>query len=286
MLNERGKIMLPRTDLAVERRELIGEKIPDGVRFDEITDGETKTTKIEIKNENGEKALGKPKGRYYTVEFKNCAAPTDENDPQLKAVISLFDELLPEDGTVLVAGLGNEQITPDALGPRTVNGVFATRHITDKSDQLGLPALRQVAAVSTGVLGQTGMETVEILKAVCEKIKPSAVIVIDALASAGTKRLGRTVQITDTGICPGSGVGNSRARIDRRTLDTTVISVGVPTVIDASSLCREEGQNVEQMMVTPRNIDSIISDMSRLLSMSINMSLQKNLSFSLINGLF
>lgn len=287
MLTERGYFVFLRTDLAVERRELIGKKIPDGVLFDEIIDGEIKTTKIEIINENGAKALQKPEGKYYTIEFETVTMPIYEKDVQTKAVLYALDELLPPDGTVLVAGLGNENITPDALGPQTVNGVFATRHITDKNEQFGLPELRQVAAISTGVLGQTGMETVEMLKAVTEKIKPSAVIVIDALATMSAKRLGKTVQLTDTGICPGSGVGNSRARIDEKTLGAKVISIGVPTVIDANTFCQsEKDKNAGQMMVTPRNIDSIITDMSRLLSISINLSLQKNLTLSDLNSLF
>ena len=284
MLKERGNFVFPRTDLAIERRELIGEKIPDGVRFDEIIDGEIKTTKIKITNQNGAEALNKPIGRYYTVEFDTVSPLTDGEDERLEAIKILLDELLPGNGPVLVAGLGNVNITPDALGPKTADGVFATRHISDKTEQLSLPALRQVAVISTGVLGQTGMETVEILKAVSERIKPSAVIAVDALAAAGVKRLCRTVQLTDTGICPGSGVGNSRARIDSETLGCPVISIGVPTVIDAGSLCGNE-KEAACMMVTPRDIDSVINGMSGLISACINTSLQKNLSFSEINML-
>ena len=189
-----------------------------------------------------------------------------------------IEELIPPEGLVFVAGLGNENITPDALGPLTVNRILATRHISESSDGLGLPKLREVAAISTGVLGQTGMETGEILSSICEKIKPAAVIVVDALATGSAKRLGNTVQITDTGICPGSGVGNSRKKLDSTTLNTSVISVGVPTVIDASTLCdSDEGEN-KKMMVTPRDIDRIIDEMSSLLALSINLALQKNLT--------
>ncbi len=270
--------MVFRTDLAVERREMTPGEIPDGVVFEESDSLGIKTTKIEITNENGEKALDKPKGRYITVELDDPFSAKGDCDAAVNAVSGSIGELLSPDGLVLVAGLGNENITPDALGPLCVNRIFATRHISEKSGQLGLPELREVAAISTGVLGQTGMETGEILSSICEKIKPSAVIVIDALATGSAKRLGKTVQITDTGICPGSGVGNSRKKLDSRTLGTTVISIGVPTVIDASTLCGKKETDTEKMMVTPRDIDRIIDEMSSFLALSINLALQKNLS--------
>ncbi|MBO4338473.1 MAG: GPR endopeptidase [Clostridia bacterium] len=270
--------MVFRTDLAVERREMTPGEIPDGVVFEESDSLGIKTTKIEITNENGEKALDKPKGRYITVELDDFFSAKGDCDAAVNAVSGSIGELLSPDGLVLVAGLGNENITPDALGPLCVNRIFATRHISEKSGQLGLPELREVAAISTGVLGQTGMETGEILSSICEKIKPSAVIVIDALATGSAKRLGKTVQITDTGICPGSGVGNSRKKLDSRTLGTTVISIGVPTVIDASTLCGKKETDTEKMMVTPRDIDRIIDEMSSFLALSINLALQKNLS--------
>ena len=275
-----------RTDLALERREMIGEKIPRGVKFDEIISGNTKTTVIDIFDENGEKALGKPKGRYITVEFEHQLPGTDAETEELKDFSDRLSEMLSTDGLVLVAGLGNESITPDALGPETVKRIFATRHISENGVSLGLPELRQVAAISTGVLGQTGMEAGEVLFAVCEKIKPSAVIVIDALAAGNVKRLGSTVQLSDTGICPGSGVGNSRKRIDRETLGVPVISIGVPTVVDAltliSSYCQEnvKREENEPMIVTPRDIDSLILSMSKFLSAGINLALQKNLTLS------
>jgi len=278
MLTERNKNMIFRTDLALERRELIGERIPDGVVFNQYEDGDIKTTKIEIINENGERALGKPKGKYITVETGDFLPKSGEENPVIDALSLSLGEMLSDEGLVLVAGLGNENITPDALGPLTVDRILATRHISEKSEQLGLPELRQVAAISTGVLGQTGMETEEILNSICEKIKPSAVIVVDALATGSAKRLGKTVQISDTGICPGSGVGNSRKRIDSQTLGTRVISVGVPTVIDASTLCNNDEKETESMMVTPRDIDRIIDEMSNLLACSINIALQRNLT--------
>ena len=278
MLSERKKNMTLRTDLAVERREMTGDKIPDGVSFEELEEGNVKTTKIEITNKNGEDVLGKPKGKYITVEIEgDLSSGSDEKDA-VNALSDALRELIDENGLVLVAGLGNENITPDALGPLTVNRILATRHISEKIGQLGLPELRQVAAISTGVLGQTGMETGEIIGSICKTLSPSAVIAVDALATVSAKRLGRTVQISDTGICPGSGVGNSRKRLDSSTLGTKVISIGVPTVIDASALCDCQDEGTEKMMVTPRDIDAIIDRMSRLISSCINLALQKNLT--------
>ena len=278
MLSERKKNMTLRTDLAVERREMTGDKIPDGVSFEELEEGNVKTTKIEITNKNGEDVLGKPKGKYITVEIEgDLSSGSDEKDA-VNALSDALRELIDENGLVLVAGLGNENITPDALGPLTVNRILATRHISEKIGQLGLPELRQVAAISTGVLGQTGMETGEIIGSICKTLSPSAVIAVDALATVSAKRLGRTVQISDTGICPGSGVGNSRKRLDSSTLGTKVISIGVPTVIDASVLCDCQDEGTEKMMVTPRDIDAIIDRMSRLISSCINLALQKNLT--------
>ena len=276
--------MIFRTDLAVERREMIGDRIPDGVNFDELTEGSVRTTRIVITNENGEKALGKPKGKYITVEINDEVLPAEKN-PALNSVSDSLRDLIPDDGLVLVAGLGNENITPDALGPLTVNRILATRHISETSGQLGLPELRQVAAISTGVLGQTGMETGEIIGSICKMISPCAVIVIDALATGSVKRLGKTVQISDTGICPGSGVGNSRKKLDSDTLGTKVVSIGVPTVIDASTLCDGEDNGTEKMMVTPRDIDRIIDEMSAFIALCINHSLQRNLSLEDLHAL-
>jgi len=272
-----------RTDLALERREMIKDTVPDGVEFEESFDGNVKTTKIRITDISGEKAIGKPRGLYITIELEYIHSDFDEESPALKALSSSLDSLLPDEGLVLVAGLGNENITPDALGPLTAGRILATRHLKLRSEKYGLPILRQTAVLFSGVLGQTGMESAEIIKAVCEKINPVAVIVIDALATAGVDRLGKTIQLSDTGICPGSGVGNSRERIDKDCLGVPVISVGVPTVIDLNSLTDAQQENGSsekngQMMVTPRNIDEIIRDMSFLLSSAINLSLQKSLS--------
>jgi spore protease len=202
-------------------------------------------------------------------------------------------DLLPKEGLVLVVGLGNENITPDALGPKTINLMIATRHISKEiADSVGLGDLRTVAAISPGVLGQTGIETGEIIQGVIKSVKPVAVLTIDALASRKLSRLGCTIQISDAGVTPGSGIGNSRAQISRQTLGVPVVSVGVPTVVDAATLVydlmgkdidEEEieeklDHNKSQMIVTPKEVDLLIDRASRLLALAINSALQPTLT--------
>ena len=201
--------------------------------------------------------------------------------------------MLPKEGTILIAGIGNETITPDALGPKSADNILATRHITGELKRsLGLSGLRSVAVLAPGVLGQTGIETGELIKSVVESIKPSAVIVIDALASRSLSRLGCTIQISDAGISPGSGVGNHRLSLNKETMGIPVIGIGVPTVVDAQTLALElipeaklsyqqkglVSPRGEQMIVTPREIDLLIERASRLVGMSLNCALHKGLS--------
>ena len=199
--------------------------------------------------------------------------------------------LLPPKGTVLVAGLGNEDITPDALGPECMNLLLATRHISSEfAESLGLGSLRSVAGIVPGVLGKTGIETVEIISGVVKKISPCCVIVIDALAARNVARLGTTVQIADSGVSPGSGVGNSRKAINIDTLGVPVIAVGVPTVVDALTMAFDVFEKADipvpsddftehrQMMVTPKEIDSLIDKAAHLIAMGINLALQTELT--------
>jgi len=280
-----------RTDLALEQHEnLVGEI--KGVSKEELTLGKAKITKIGVLDEEGEKAIGKPKGNYITIEVEPFSQSQDYGDGRQEAISQEIANMLPKEGTILIAGIGNSDITPDALGPKTARGILATRHISKEFAQsLGLGELRSVATISTGVLGKTGMETAEILKGIVENIKPSAVIVIDALASRSLSRLGCTVQISDTGISPGSGVGNSRSEISEKTLGVPVIAIGVPTVVDAvtlaSDIMNSEGNNEvnekisprgEQMMVTPRDVDLMINNASSLVSLSINRALHPHIS--------
>lgn len=282
-----------RTDLALEQRELMAGKATDNVQVRKRRHGAAEITEVEVCNAAGEKELGKPQGKYITVEIPEFAHDSELLDGRLTAMTETLCSLLPKDGAVLVAGLGNPDITPDALGPRTARGVFATRHI-DKTlaQSLGFSELREVCAVSFGVLGQTGMETAEALCGMVGTVHPCAVITVDALASRSLSRLGKTVQLTDTGITPGSGVGNSRARIDRETLGVPVIAVGVPTVVDAATLIHDftdghapheaYAKEAGTMMVTPREVDTLVRRASRFLSLSINCALQPSLEPELL----
>ena len=229
-------------------------------------------------------SIGKSAGRYITATLPPLT--DDENELEKKAVV-LGDQLrrlLPESGSVLVVGLGNEAITPDALGPRCASMVLATRHIRGEfARSVGLDDLRSTVVLKPDVLGNTGMESSEIVTGVCRVVKPAAVIAVDALAARSVARLGCTVQLSDTGISPGSGVGNNRKALNREILQLPVIGVGVPTVVDAGTLVRDltGGQSVStgtEMMVTPREIDLMIARAARLLAMTIHAALQPTYS--------
>ncbi len=281
-----------RTDLALERKEYADRHDLDGIISHKKTvDGITVDT-ITIINEQGEKTLGKPVGTYITVETAPFTKNSDLFSPSLYVLRDELKSLLPEDkGCVLVAGLGNESITPDALGPRCISLILATRHIPDEiAKEIGFSNLRSVAGIIPGVLGKTGIESSEIISGVVKKIKPCAVIVIDALASRNTERLGTTVQICNTGISPGSGVGNHRQRISEEILGIPVIGIGVPTVVDGTTMAfdilekagvsEELRQNLnikDTMMVTPKEIDALIERASRLIAMAINTALHPDI---------
>ena len=219
-----------RTDLALEMREAEKGKL-DGVRVEEKRQGGALITIIEVENETGEKVIGKPVGRYITIELPPLTDNVPGEKEYLDAISEVLYALLPPVGPVLVCGLGNQDITPDALGPQTISRILATRHIIGEIERsAGLHGMRSVAALAPGVLGQTGMEVAEILEGMVEHIKPVAVIVVDALASRRLSRLGCTVQIANSGISPGSGINNARPSIDQKTLGVPVIAVGVPIV--------------------------------------------------------
>lgn len=281
-----------RTDLALERKEMVNEDI-DGVEVSNFENDECKTTVIEIKTDKAAKRLGKGVGKYITLEMNNFSNEAAVSDGRLKALTESIKQLLPKgNGTVLVAGVGNEDITSDALGPETASLIFATRHINDEiQEAAGFSGkLRPVAAVSTGVLGKTGIESGEYIKSICEAVKPQCVITIDALAAGRVERLGTTVQMSDTGIAPGSGIGNTRARIDEDFIGVPVIAIGVPTVVDAIALSAELSGvprekldkskllNGERMIVAPKDIDLLVKNASYLLALSINCALQPTLT--------
>lgn len=276
-----------RTDLALEVRESIKSEELDGVEHETFERADATITRIRVTDRRGENALGKPKGEYITVQAQSFARSSRVSDELVDTVADELSRLLPREGAVLTAGLGNTNITPDALGPEFIRGVFVTRHLKKElCDKLGLGRLRPVAAIAPGVLGQTGVETGELLLGAVKVISPCAVIVVDALAARKLERLGSTVQISDSGIVPGSGVGNSRAEISARTLGVPVISIGVPTVVDAATLARDvSGSPVEEMqksdgemMVTPKEIDMLIERCSALISLAVNRALQPGLS--------
>lgn len=282
-----------RTDLAVEERELLGEDIK-GVNYSaEVIEG-LPIERLQILTPRAGQLLKKPVGTYVTVQLPPLTDNIRDTDSRVQALSAEIRRLLPVNGLVLVAGLGNVEITPDALGPKAVSKVLATRHIRGEiARSTGLDTLRAVAAVTTGVTGQTGIETGELLQGIIKNIRPSAMIAVDALASRRLERLGCTIQISDTGIAPGAGVGNRRVRIDRETMGIPVIAVGVPTVVDALTLAFDlldidnetEGMHLSRtmspqgrsMVVTPKEVDLLIDRASHLISLSVNMALQTEL---------
>ncbi len=254
-----------RTDIAYERHEIIGINSVEGVVVKIWYEEDTEITLTEIETEDASKIMGQPRGKYITLKMPEFSHESELIDGRLTALIKTIKSILPKNSKkFLIAGLGNENITPDALGPLCSGKILSTRHFEEHlEDDLSLPELNPVSSISTGVLGQTGIETLEYIKGIVDIVKPDVAIVVDAIATLKSSNLGKTIQITNTGITPGSGVGNYRKTIDENTLNIPVISIGVPTVI-----CSEE-----DMFVTPREIDTIIKRASSLIAMGINCAL-------------
>lgn len=282
--------MFFRTDLALECREALEEN-SSAVFCEEEQKGKLKITRIEVKDERTAREVGKPRGRYITIELPPFSDDPELFDGRVETAAEELRKMLPDKGLVLVAGLGNRAITPDALGPLTINGIVATRHLSGELlKSVGLEGMRPVAALAPGVLGETGMEVNEITQSLARQFKPSAVIVVDALASRSLSRLGCTVQMSDAGIEPGAGVGNRRKEISKNTLGVPVIAVGVPTVVDAATLAfdlthtqeseikKQTQPNGMPMMVTPREIDLLVERAAKLLALTINSALQPTVS--------
>ena len=250
-------------------------------------------TEINIEDDESGKPLNKGKGRYITLEGESLSRFSDDYEPMAEEFADELRQLLPEKGCILVAGLGNAEITPDALGVKTASKVLATRHLQrelEKEEEEFLKSLRSVAVISGGVLGQTGMETAELLSAIVEKIQPSAVIAVDALACSSLERLGTTIQISDTGISPGSGVNNRRKALNMESMGIPVVAIGVPTVIGVQTIAEDlTGENpippISDMMVTPRDIDRLISQSAHLLACGINLALQPQMHYADVVGL-
>ncbi|MBQ8574537.1 MAG: GPR endopeptidase [Clostridia bacterium] len=276
-----------RTDLALERHEVIKADSPEGVVSETFEKNGITFTKIKVTNESGAESLGKPVGTYITAEIPSLVTRSPVDEEIIEAIGEELRSLLPKEGTVLAVGLGNTDITPDAVGPESISMVLATRHISaELSESVGLGDLRPVAGFTPGVLGKTGVETAESVKGLAETVKPCAVIVVDALAARRLKRLGNTVQMSDTGITPGSGVGNARAAINKESIGVPVISMGIPTVVDAQTLVNDLTDDTKEisreenkrMIITPREIDLVVERASRIIGLSINKALQPHLS--------
>ena len=279
-----------RTDLAMEARELWQKSSAfstnvEGLLHEEGERNGIPITVVEVRSEAAARALGKGEGRYVTLGLDSVQRREDSAFPRTVRVIA--EELgaflggLPEGGAVLVAGLGNRLITPDAIGPGTHRNVLVTRHLVgEMPEQFGY--LRPVASVCAEVMGNTGVESGEVVRAVCDSIRPCCVIAVDALASRSMERLCRTVQISNAGIAPGSGVGNHRFPLTKESLGVPVIAVGVPTVVDAAALCADltgDGAEMGQgLMVTPRDIDRQVADLSKLLGYGISLALQPRMT--------
>lgn len=277
--------MKVRTDLALEERESFdgsGVEI-HGVEVEESCDEErdVRLTRVKIVSERGAREMGKSRGTYLTLEAPGLASPDEDYHREVSEMIAdLLRELTGTAESVLVAGLGNRDVTPDALGPQAVSNLMITRHLIREygREMMGMDGCCVVSGIVPGVMAQTGMETSEILQGIIEETRPNLLIVIDALAARSTRRLGRTVQITDTGIQPGSGVGNHRGSLTKESLGIPVIAIGVPTVVEAAAIVYDAQGNCEKMpphlngmFVTPKNIDEMIKQLSFTLSEALNM---------------
>ncbi len=306
-----------RTDLAVERNDIykkvnnIQNEI-DGVKIENESQEEIDISRVKIINEEGEKKLGKTIGNYITLDVKNIKLADDEKIEKIAEKVAdelrkVIGEHVSDTDDILVVGLGNIYVTPDALGPKVVPNIEVTRHILEYMPKIMPEDTRPVSAISPGVLGTTGIETMEVLKGVVDNIHPKLLIVIDALASRSIERISSSIQIADTGIVPGAGVDNKRKEISKKTLGIPVIALGIPTVVDLASITNDcinmfienlqqkamsndylnklkQQDNYEEikealipkdynMIVTPKEIDKLIENMSKIISKGINMAL-------------
>jgi len=319
-----------RTDLAVEARELASERQRreemDGIEVtvEDLCGGNVKVTWVEVYNEAGAESMGKPIGNYITIE-SNAMKENDTkvHEEIMKILAKRLEKLrkLKKNAVILVVGLGNWNVTPDALGPKVVSKILVTRHLTGNLPKELEGNVRPVGAISAGVMGLTGIETAEIIKGVTDRIKPDLVIAIDALAARRTSRVNSTIQISDAGINPGAGVGNKRMELSEQSLGVPVIAIGVPTVVDAATLVNdtmdrmleamaEQAQRGSEffnmlgsladedkyhliteilnpytgnMFVTPKEVDSVIERLANIIANGINIALHPGVSTEDIN---
>ncbi len=306
-----------RTDLADERNEIykkannISTNV-DGIEVEEDEAENIKIGRVNIVNENGEKAIGKPQGTYVTLDIKNIKTIQHEEIEKVANVLAnelrnLINKHITDVDDILVVGLGNIYVTPDALGPKVVPEIEVTRHILQYMPKAMPEDTRPVSAIAPGVLGITGIETMEILKGIVDNVKPKMLIVIDALASRNIERISSSIQLSDTGIVPGAGVENTRKEISEKTLGIPVVALGIPTVVDLASITNDcirifiedlqqkamsndalnklkDTDNYEQikealnvgkynMIVTPKEIDELIENMKEIVALGINQAL-------------
>ena len=280
-----------RTDLALERLDLakqshgMGRGV-DGVTYKRKTICGIGVHTMEIHTESAANILCKPIGMYYTISLKKLLKRCDDSFIDgAKCIAEILRSVLPETNRYLIACLGNPRITPDALGPQCAQHLMVTRHLKAYMPET-FSDFSEVSLVSPGVLGTTGIESASLVKGAVDAVQPDAVIVVDALAAGSMDRLCCTIQICDTGIEPGSGVGNRRFALNKETLGVPVISIGVPTVVDVATILNnvegmEDSQKqgkTDQMMVTPREIDSYISDSAKLIAYGVNFALHDGLT--------
>lgn len=285
-----------RTDLAREARELNPEIA--GVEEETYGNGAAAVSRITIVTDEAAIKLGKKKGTYITIDSPDLEDGDREAAQEAARLLCReLRTLLPPDGTVFVAGLGNRSVTPDSLGPRVVDKLMVTRHITMLGDEITDEALRPVCAAAPGVLGVTGIETADMLTGICSRVEPAAVVLVDALASRRAERMSSCIQLSDAGLSPGGGVGNMRAEISRSTLGVPVVAVGVPTEVFASTIAHDAidaivkasgqtggesleallettfGDTLDVMIMTAKEIDAIIESMSGIVAEGINRAL-------------
>ena len=284
--------MSVRTDLAVEMIDEDAATLPKGVKRKIRKSSVCSITEIIVTDDMAGIRIGKPKGKYVTIETDRLSAsPLDFEEQAANIAAEIISMKGSERTNGLIVGLGNADITPDALGPLVISQIIATRHLQDELPKdHELAKLNSVSAMTPGVLGQTGIESAEVVKAISERIKPDYVIVIDALACSDVSRLGTTIQITNTGISPGSGVQNRRKELSEATLDVPVIAIGVPTVVDMHTIVENvvgnpPDKHLPNMMVTPRDVDKLIQRTAKLLAYAINRAAQPSLSFEDIAAL-
>lgn len=283
-----------RTDLAIES-DGMEQDIQEGVDIRRYPVGNIRMTCVEIQTPQAARRIGKPMGRYVTAEGMDLTEDFRNVREHIEGLGKEIAALLPPEGMVLVVGLGNRAITADALGPESIRHILATRHIHGElAAHTGLSDLRSVATVVPGVLGETGMEASEMVGGLVERLHPAAMIVIDALAARNIHRLGTTVQIGNTGIAPGSGVGNHRRPLNEEVFGIPVIAAGVPMVVDAATLAfdllhgkadAEQLWQEKPMTVTPRNIDVLTDRAAKLIGMAVNCALQPQYDFDTLAAL-